>query len=91
MKLIEDIKPITYMKTHSSELINTVRENRRPVVITQNGKASAVLMDIDSYEKLKESILLLKIIAQGEEEIKGGKILEQDKFFSRLDRKLGLK
>ena len=91
MKLIEDIKPITYMKTHSSELINTVRGNRRPVVITQNGEARAVLMDIDSYERQKESILLLKIIAQGEEEIKSGKIIEQDKFFSKLDRKLGLK
>jgi len=91
MKLIEDIKPITYMKTHSSELINTVRENKRPVVITQNGEARAVLLDIESYERQKEAILLLKIIAQGEEEIKDKKIIEQDKFFSGLDRKLGLK
>ncbi|MDP3297277.1 MAG: type II toxin-antitoxin system Phd/YefM family antitoxin [Thermodesulfovibrionia bacterium] len=90
MKLTEDIKPITYMKTRSSELIKTVRESKRPVVITQNGQARAVVIDIDSYEKQKEAILLLKIIAQGEEEIKARKIIGQEKFFSKLDKKLGL-
>ncbi|HAK87868.1 MAG TPA: type II toxin-antitoxin system Phd/YefM family antitoxin [Nitrospiraceae bacterium] len=90
MKLTEDIKPITYMKTRSSELINTVRENRRPIVITQNGEARAVIMDIDSYEKQKDALLLLKIIAQGESEIKDGKIIEQEKFFRKLEKKFNL-
>ncbi len=91
MKLTEDIKPITYMKTHSAKLIKKIKEDKRPVVITQNGEAKAVLLDIDSYERQKEALLLLKIIAQGEGEIKAGKVIEQDKFFLRLEKKLGLK
>lgn len=63
MKMTEDIKPITYMKTHSSELIKTVRENKRPVVITQNGEARAVLQDIREFEKTQESLAMLKILA----------------------------
>ncbi len=88
MKLTEDIKPITYMKTHSSDLIKTVSTNKRPIVITQNGEAKAVVIDINSYEKQKESLMLLKIIALGEEEIKDGKVIEQKRLFSRLDKKL---
>lgn len=91
MKLTEDIKPITYMKTRSSELLKTVREHKRPVVITQNGEAKAVLMDIDSYERQKEALLLLKVIAQGEEDIKGGRVIEQETFFKKMDKKLGIK
>ncbi len=90
MKLAEDIKPITYMKTRSSELIKTVGENKRPIIITQNGEARAVLIDIDSYEKQKEALLLLKIIAQGEEDIKAGRVTEQETVFKKLDKKLGI-
>lgn len=70
MKMTEDIKPITYMKTHSSELIKTVRENKRPVVITQNGEARAVLQDIREFEKTQESLAMLKILALSRKNIK---------------------
>jgi prevent-host-death family protein len=91
MKLTEDIKPITYMKTRSSELLKTVGEHKRPIVITQNGEAKAVLIDIDSYERQKEALLLLRVIAQGEKDIKGGKVVEQETFFKKMDKKLGIK
>lgn len=89
--MTEDIKPITFMKTNSSDLIKMVNENKRPVVITQNGEARAVLMDIARYEKQKEAILLLKIAAKGEEDIRCGKIVEQEKLFARLDKRLVIK
>ncbi len=91
MKLTEDIKPITYMKTRSSELIKTAGENKRPVVITQNGEAKAVLIDIDSYEKQKEALLLLRVIARGEGDIKGRRVIEQEALFRKMDKKLGIK
>ncbi|MCP3967827.1 MAG: type II toxin-antitoxin system Phd/YefM family antitoxin, partial [Lentisphaerae bacterium] len=68
MKLAEAIKPITYVETHSASLIKEVNTNRRPIVITRDGTAKAVLLDIDSYEKQKNTLLMLKLIAQGEED-----------------------
>ncbi len=87
MKLTEDIKPITFMKTNSADLIRLVNTNQRPIVITQNGEARAVLQDIESFEKQKELFLLLKIIAQGEQDIKNRKLIEQESLFTKLDKK----
>ena len=90
MKLSKDIKPITYMKTHSSDLIKKVNSNRKPIVITQNGVAKAVLIDINSYEKQKDIIMLLKLIVSGEEDIKANRVIEQDNLFSKLEKKFNL-
>ena len=87
MKLTEDIKPITFMKTNSAELIRLVNTNKRPIVITQNGEAKAVLQDIDSYEKQKELFMLVKIVAQGEQDIKNNKLIEHENLFTKLDNK----
>ncbi|MGA2592485.1 MAG: type II toxin-antitoxin system Phd/YefM family antitoxin [Bryobacteraceae bacterium] len=61
-----NIKPITYMKTHSAELVKAVNENRSPVVITQNGQARAVVMDAASYEQMQDALMLLKILSQSD-------------------------
>ena len=87
MKLTEDIKPITFMKTNSADLIRLVNTNHRPIVITQNGEAKAVLQDIDSFEKQKELFMLLKIVAQGERDIKNNKVIEQENLFTKFDKK----
>ncbi len=90
MKLSKDIKPITYMKTHSSDLVKEVNNNKRPIVITQNGVAKAVLIDIDSYENQQEILMMLKLVAQGEDDIKKKRVIEQDELFQRLDKKYSL-
>ena len=88
MKLAEDIKPITYVKTHSRDLLKEVNTNKRPIVITQNGSARAVLLDIASYEKQKNTMLILKLVAQGEHDIKKGNLVEQEEFFEEMDKRL---
>ena len=50
MKLDEDIRPVTYLKTRAADLIRQVNETHRHVVITHNGKAAAVLLDPESYQ-----------------------------------------
>ena len=64
MKLSESVKPISYLKTHASELIRDVSENRKTLVITHNGEAKAIVQDLASYEQMMESLALLKILAQ---------------------------
>jgi prevent-host-death family protein len=51
MKLSSQIKPISYLKAHAAEIVRKLNEHRKPMVITQNGEAKAVIQDIESYEQ----------------------------------------
>ena len=84
----EDIRPISYIKAHAAEILKQLNHTRRPVFVTQNGEAKAVLLDTESYEKMKNALGILKIIAQGEEDVKKGEFLFQDVFFASLEKKL---
>ncbi len=88
MKLSEDIRPITYMKTHSADLVKQVAITRRPLIITQNGVAKAVVLDIETHEKQMETLKMLKIIARGEEAIKNGDLIDQDDVFGDIEELL---
>ncbi len=59
------------------------------IVITQNGEPKAVLQDPESYENMRNTIGLLKLISQGEEEIRKGKYKTQDEVFADLEKLLG--
>jgi prevent-host-death family protein len=84
-----DVKPITYMKTHSAELVADVNKRRSPIVITQNGEPRAVVMDIESYERTQDALMLLKLIAQSEDDLRKGKWLSQSQMEAELRKRLG--
>jgi prevent-host-death family protein len=88
MNLTEDIQPVTYLKGNAAHLLQQVNETRRPVIITQNGLARAVLQDPASYESMRNAIALLKLMVQGEDDIRAGRLTEQDEVFSRIDARL---
>jgi prevent-host-death family protein len=88
MNIKEDIKPISYVKANAAEILEQVNETRRPVYVTQNGEARAVLLDPESYEKMKKAIGLLKLLTQGERDMVEGNALPQEDFFSAMDRDL---
>lgn len=84
-----DVKPITYMKTHSAELIADVNKRRSPIVITQNGEPRAVVVDIETYERTQDALMMLKLIAQSEEDLRKGKWLSQSQMEAELRKRLG--
>jgi len=84
MKLSESIKPISYLKAHASELIRDVHENRKTLVITQNGEAKVVVQDLRSYEEMQESLRLLKILAQSTKSRKEGNFKDVTHSFKSL-------
>ncbi len=88
MKIKEDIRPISYVKAHAADILLQVNKTRRPIFVTQNGEAKAVLIDSESYENMKNAIGLLKVISQGEKDIKNNNIIEQKEVFSRIENKL---
>ena len=69
MKLSSQIKPISYLKAHVSEVIREIGEQSEPLIITQNGEAKAILQDIHSYEQQQETMALLKMLALGNRQI----------------------
>jgi len=89
MRITEDFKPVTYVKSRAAELLNRLAENRRPVVITQNGQPRGVLLDVESYQELKDAALLLKLIAQGEADVRAGRTRAQSEVFAGLRARLG--
>jgi len=49
MQISNDIKPITYLKSRTSDVLKQINETHRPMIITQNGEAKAVIQDPQSY------------------------------------------
>ena len=84
MKLSNQIKPISYLKAHASEIVRTLRDHGRPLVITQNGEARVVMQDIDSFEKTQETMALLKILALGNRQIEAGQVEPAADVIARL-------
>jgi prevent-host-death family protein len=72
MRYSTQIKPISYVKAHAAELLDRITEEREPIIITQNGEARAVLVDVHSYEESQETMALLKILALADKEIEAG-------------------
>ena len=84
MKLSRAVKPISYIKSHTSEILRELENNRESIVVTLNGEAKAVLQDIHEYEKTQESLAMLKILAIGRKEIDKGKYQPIDEAFDEV-------
>ena len=85
MNISSDIKPISFLKSHAADILKHINDTHRPVIITQNGEPRAVLQDPESYDNMRKAIGLLKIISQGEEDIKQGKTKDQEHVFKGIE------
>ena len=88
MNFKEDIRSVTYLKACAADLLEQINRTQRPVVITQKGDARGVLLDPDSYERMRAAIGLLKLLAPGERDAQQGNVAEQEAVFARLERRL---
>lgn len=86
MNIINDIKPVTYLKSRAADLLKQINDTHRPVIITQNGEPKAVLQDPQSYENMRNAIGILKLISQGERDIRKGKTMTQDEAFENIEK-----
>jgi prevent-host-death family protein len=86
MKYSTQVKPISYLKSHAAEIIRDISETREPMLITQNGEAKLVVMDVRSYEEQEETLALLKLLALGNREIEEGQYRAADAVFTDIDR-----
>jgi len=88
INLRENVKPISYIKTNAAEMMKYVNERKNPIIITQNGEAKAVLIDIDSYQDIEDAFALMNIIKIAEKDIENGNVRKADDVFNELREKL---
>ncbi len=88
MKTSEAVKPISYLKTHASEIIRDIVASDKTLVITQNGEAKAILQDIKKYEQTQDSLALLKILALSSKSLKAGDYKPASESFSAIRERI---
>jgi prevent-host-death family protein len=84
------IRPISYLKANAAEVLQVLEEGRKPMIITQNGEAKAVIQDVASYEETQETLALLKILALGSQQVERGEITPITEVANRLRSKAAI-
>ena len=90
MILSENIQPISYLQTNTTEMIENLNNTHQPLIITQNGKAAMVIQSVTDYEQTLASLALLKLLAQSQQAVKEGKVVSSTEAFARLRQRRGL-
>jgi prevent-host-death family protein len=88
INLKNDIKPISYIKTNAAEMMKYVNERKNPIVITQNGEARAVLVDIETYQETQDAFALINLIKIAEKDMQDGNVEPADKVFTELKKEI---
>jgi prevent-host-death family protein len=85
MPKIPNIVPITDLRQDATGIVKRVAASREPVIITQRGRAAAVMVSMESYEHSQNELELLRILARGEKEIGAGKGFGLDVVLAEAD------
>jgi prevent-host-death family protein len=78
VNLVQDLKPVSYIQDHTMEILDYVEDSKSPVVITRDGEAKAVIIDIGSYQKTINAINLAKLLSFGEKDIKNENLISHE-------------
>jgi len=73
MAKLPNIVPITDLRQDATSIIKRVTSSRDPLVITQRGRAAAVMVSMEAYEHTQHELEILRLLARGEKEIEAGK------------------
>jgi len=85
MARIPNIVPITDLRQDATSIIKRVTASREPFVITQRGRAAAVMVSMEAYEHSQHELELLRLLARGEKEIEAGKGYDLDAVLAEAD------
>jgi len=76
-------------KAEASRYLRELHEHSKSLVLTQNGRASAVVLDYDTHQRQQEALLMLKLMVQGEDDIANNRLVHQSEVFDVLRDRLG--
>ena len=89
LQIAEDIVPIGELKAHLSERIRDLRGRGRPLVVTQNGKAAAVLLAPEAFDRLTSQARFVSAVEEGLEDLEAKRVISHDELGKRLDARFG--
>jgi antitoxin YefM len=84
IKPTEDIQPLTAFRANVAAFVDQVREEHRPLVLTQHGRSAAVLLGADDYEALIEELDLLRAIHRGLKDVEEGRVVPHEQVVEEL-------
>jgi prevent-host-death family protein len=85
MAKIPNIIPITDLRQDATSIIKRVTASKEPLVITQRGRATAVMVSMEAYEHSQHELEILRLLARGEREIEAGKGYDLDAVLAEAD------
>lgn len=85
--LTKDIQPLSEFRANASTIIEQVKNENRTILITQHGKAAAVLMSVSEYEELIDTIQLMKDVAIARSQLDAGQGLDHNEMMNELRRR----
>jgi prevent-host-death family protein len=85
MAKIPNIIPITDLRQDATSIVKRVTASREPLVITQRGRAAAVMVSMEAYEHSQHELELLRLLARGEKEIEAGKGYDLEAVLAEAD------
>ncbi len=88
MNLKDDIRPISYIKTNAADMLKRVNETHNPIIITQNGEAKAVLLDTRSYQEMRNSLGIMKLLSESEKDIQDDRVFSQEDVFQDIENNI---
>jgi prevent-host-death family protein len=89
LQIAEDIVPIAELKAHLSEKIRDLRGKRRPLVVTQNGKPTAVLLAPEDFDLLTSQARFVQAVQEGLSDVDHGRVVSDEDLSQRLDARFG--
>jgi prevent-host-death family protein len=91
MQLHSDIKPISWIKSNAKQMVESVAETGNPMVITQNGEAKAVVMNVREYDQMRQSLAILRLLANSSADVAAGKLRDSSEVFADMCRMIAEK
>jgi len=88
MEIVDDIKPVTYLKSRAADVLKYINETHRPMIITQNGEAKAVIQDPKSYQDMRSALAIMKLLSFAEEDIRKGNLHSEEDVFNSVEELL---
>ena len=90
ISITDDIKPIKELEDDAMQVMRQMHDTGRPIVLTVNGKADAVLMDAREYERIMQALAMMKLLLIAEDDVKAGRVSDASAFFEEFRRDKGL-
>jgi prevent-host-death family protein len=75
MNISQNIISLSDFKNKASKMLHEIQSSRRPLVITQNGKAAAVLISPSDFDLLTEQARFVDAVQRGLADVQKGRML----------------